>query len=135
MKVSYIVVEKSKITNQSFRNAPYGISYNYFTGKLLKNLVFEHNLHDIYLTYDERSKESHPNQKYQQYIQTLMYGEALEKEVDIDMTITGANSSKVYGLMAVDIFCWSIYREITAGEDTFITVFRDQIVHKNELYK
>ena len=39
LAISYIVVNKEKIENKSFRNAPYGTGYNYFTGILLSELA------------------------------------------------------------------------------------------------
>ncbi len=41
LQISYLVVNKDRITSQSLREAEYGIRYNYFTGVLLSEMVFE----------------------------------------------------------------------------------------------
>ena len=41
LEISYIVINKEKIENLSFRNASYGVSYNYFTVVLLTELIFD----------------------------------------------------------------------------------------------
>ncbi len=134
LRINYLAVNKGNISNESFKKTPYGIGYNYFTGQLLSELIFNYDMYDIHLTYDERNKESHPNQSFQQFLQTKIYGIAFEKGIEVNMGLTGANSRMVYGLMAVDFFCWSIYRKITTGDDTFINKFAKKLLHVNELY-
>lgn len=132
LQISYLAINKSKITNESFRNTPYGIGYNFFTGQLISELIFTHGMYKFLLIYDERNKESHPNQSFQQYLQTLIYGKAFENNMTVDVKFVGANSKVVYGLRAVDFFCWSIYRKITTGDDTFYRIFSDKLLCVNE---
>ena len=56
IKISYLVVNKNNIKHQAFRDAPYGIGYNYFTGVILSELVFQDNINNFQLTYDEKSE-------------------------------------------------------------------------------
>ena len=128
LKISYLALNKNNITNESFKRIPYGIGYNYFTGRLLTKLVFEYGMNNAILTYDERNKESHPNQSFQDYLLTLIYGKAFDKNNLVDIKFIGADSRKVYGLTAVDFFCWSIYRKITAGDYTYYDTFSDRII-------
>jgi hypothetical protein len=133
LKIGYIAVNKNNITNLSFRNSPYGVGYNYFTGLLLSELMFTYQMNNIHLIYDERNKESHPNQIFQQYLQTKILGMAFENDAIVNAEFVGANSSKVYGLMAVDFFCWGIYRLLTTGENRYVNIFKDKIIYKKEI--
>ncbi len=47
LEISYFTINKNNITNESFRNAEYGIAYNYFTGAILSELIFEDGYHDL----------------------------------------------------------------------------------------
>ena len=49
IEIHYMVVNKIAIENESFRNAPYGIAYNYFAGHLLEHIIFDNKVHDFQL--------------------------------------------------------------------------------------
>ena len=134
LRINYIVVDKTKITNQSFISAPYGIVYNYFTGVLLSEMVFEDNLNNIHLTYDIRNKETHNKRRFTEYLQTKIYGMALEKRIHVDMFITGDCSHKCYGLLAVDYFCWAIFRKFERADDSFVELFKNKVGRRQEWY-
>ena len=134
LSINYIVVDKTKITNQSFMSSPYGIVYNYFTGILLSEMIFQDNLHKVHLTYDIRNKETHNKRRFKEYLQTKIYGMALENNLNIDMTITGENSHKCYGLLATDYFCWAIFRKFERADDYFVRLFENKIGRRREWY-
>lgn len=134
IKISYLVVNKNNIKHQSFRNAPYGIGYNYFTGVLLSELIFDDNIYDFQLTYDERNKETHPNKRFIEYLQTKIYGSAFECDTNVSFTLTGGKSHEVYGLRAVDFICWSIFRRFEHGDTRFFDVFSHKILRRQEWY-
>ena len=73
LEISYLVVNKPMITNNSFRNAPYGTAYNYFTGVLLSELVFQDKFLDVKMTYDRRNKETHNNKHFREYLNTRAF--------------------------------------------------------------
>jgi len=60
LEISYVIINKDKITNKSFRSAPYGTAYNYFTGVLLSELIFEDRFYDVQLIYDIKNKVMFP---------------------------------------------------------------------------
>jgi len=134
IKISYLVVNKNNIKHQSFRNAPYGIGYNYFTGVLLSELVFDDNICDFQLTYDEKSKETHPNKRFVEYLQTKIYGSALECDTNVSFTLRRGKSHETYGLKAVDFICWSIFRRFEYGDARFFNVFSHKVLRKREWY-
>lgn len=134
MKISYLVVNKNNIINQAFRDAPYGIGYNYFTGILLSELVFNDNICDFQLTYDEKSKETHPNKRFIEYLQTKIYGSALENDTHVTFTLIRGKSHESYGLRAADFICWSIFRKFEYGDDRFFNMFSQKILRRREWY-
>lgn len=134
LEVSYIIINKEKIENQSFRNASYGISYNFFTGVLLSELIFNDGFYDTYLIFDKRNKESHKNKPFKEYLETKIFGKALEEEINIQFRLEGLDSKDTYGLKAVDFFSWSIFRKFEYSDSQFFDIFSNKIKRKREWY-
>ena len=134
LEVSYLIVNKRRIQNQSFKNAAYGIGYNYFSGVLLSELVFQDSFHNVNIIYDPRNKETHQKKHFREYLETRILGNALENEVDISLSITSEDSSKCYGLLAVDYFSWSIFRKFEYGDDSYFSLIQDKLKRRREWY-
>ncbi len=134
LQISYLVIKKDNIKNKSFRDAPYGTAYNYFSGVLLSELVFMDNLPDIQLTFDKRNKETHPNKHFREYLETKIYGIALEKDADVGITIQGADSQQSYGLQAVDYCSWSIFRKFESNDARFYNLLLNKFLRRREWY-
>lgn len=134
LEINYLVVNKNRITNQSFRNSSYGIGYNYFTGVLLEELVFIDNHNDIYLIYDLRNKETHHRKHFKEYLETKILGTALEKNTTVNMKIEGLESEKCYGLLAVDLLSWAIFRRFEHSDERFFKMISGKINRKREWY-
>lgn len=134
LEINYIVINKENITNLSFRQAPYGTAYNYFTGVLLSEIVFQDGLNDIYLVYDKRNKESHQNKHFQEYLETKIFGIALENDTNVNFSIAGDDSHKQYGLLAVDYFSWALFRKFEYQDDRFFKLFEDKLRRRREWY-
>lgn len=134
LEISYLIVNKDKITNESFKNAEYGIAYNYFTGIILSELVFEDSFHNVNLIYDIRNKETHNKKHFKEHLETKILGKALEKEVSIEIQIVGLASDKCYGLSAVDFFSWAIFRKFEYSDDRFYNLLVGKFKRKREWY-
>jgi len=134
LEISYIIVAKDKIKNLSFRKASYGISYNYFTGVLLSELIFDDGFYDVCLTFDKRNKETHQNKHFTEYLETNIFGKALEKEINIDFHLEGLDSKDVYGLKAVDFFSWSVFRKFEYSDNRFFNLFFEKLKRRREWY-
>lgn len=134
LEISYIVVNKSKLTNQSFRSASYGAAYNYFTGVLLSELMFLDGLSNVHLIVDQRNKETHKRKHFQEYLQTTICGKALEKKVDVTLDIQEMESHKCHGLLAVDYFSWAIFRKFEHGDTRFFNMFKANLKRRREWY-
>ena len=134
LEVSYIIINKDKITNPSFRNAPYGVGYNYFTGIILSEVIFGGGFHNIHLNFDRRNKETHHNKHFREYLETKIYGKALERNIPVKLSITANDSHKCHGLAAVDYFSWSIYRIFEYGDDSFFRLFTKKLKIRREWY-
>lgn len=134
LEVSYLAVNKDKITNESFRNAEYGIAYNYFTGVILSELIFEDGFHNVNLIYDIRNKETHYKKHFKEHLETKIFGKALERDVSIEIQIEGLASDVCYGLSAVDFFSWAIFRKFERSDDRFYNLLVGKIKRKREWY-
>lgn len=132
LEVSYIVVNKDKITHRSFRNAAYGTGYNYFTGLLLSELVLDDGFRNAHLIYDKKNKETHANRPFKEYLETKVVGAALERNIDIELVIEGEESQRSYGLLAVDYFSWAIYRKFEYGDSRFYDLLQDRLKRRRE---
>lgn len=134
LETSYIVVNKDKIRHESFRKAPYGIGYNYFTNVLLSELIFQEGFHSIHLIYDVRNKETHQKRHFKEHLETSILGAALEKDIQVKFTVQGTDSSSCYGLLAVDFFSWAIFRKFEHGDDRFYKLFLHRLKRRREWY-
>ncbi|MBO1223480.1 MAG: DUF3800 domain-containing protein [Candidatus Scalindua sediminis] len=134
LEISYLIVNKDKITNESFKNAEYGIAYNYFTGVILSELVFEDGFHNLYLIHDIRNKETHSKKYFKEHLETKILGKALEKGVSIEIQIEGLASDKCYGLSAVDFFSWAIFRKFEHSDDRFYNLLVGKLKRRREWY-
>ena len=134
LQISYLVVNKDRITSQSLREAEYGIRYNYFTGVLLSEMVFEDSLSSIFLTYDLRNKETHEKRRFKEYLATKLLEGSIEREVEIEFDAEGLESHQSYGLMAVDFFSWALYRKFEYGDRRFASRFSGKILRRCEWY-
>ncbi len=134
LQVSYIVVNKHNIRHQPFRNAPYGIGYNYFTGVLLSELIFDDGFRNIRLNYDIRNKETHKNKHFKQHLETSIIGTALEKDASIEFSIQGFDSSCCYGLSAADFFSWAIFRNFEHDDRRFYNLFAHRLKRRRHWY-
>jgi hypothetical protein len=134
LEVSYIVVNKERISHEPFRRAPYGIGYNYFTGVLLSELIFEDDFRKVRLNYDIRNKETHRNMHFKEHLETRIIGTALEKDTPIELSIHGFDSSCCYGLSAADFFSWGIFRKFEHADESFYNLFAHRLKRKREWY-
>lgn len=131
-RVDYIAINKQRLMNESFRNTPYGIAYNYFAGKILVPLV--HACADCVLTVDRRSKEMHSHKYFDGYIETMLFKKAIAEGVSMNSVIRHEESHMSYGLQAVDFFAWSIYRAKNNQDRRFIKIFDHLVENKEEWY-
>jgi len=124
-RIDCITINKDKIKDESFRNAEYGIAYNYFAGKLLCPLIME--LQNCELTVDRRSKETHPKKHFNDYLKTQVIGEAFERSIKTTLNIHHLESHKNLGLQVVDFFSWGLYRHIAYRDSQFYDIFKELI--------
>jgi len=123
--VAFFIVKKSGIINPYFRHAPYGIAYNFFAGKLIPQIILKNE--SCLLIMDQRNKETHGKQCFDEYISTTLLNKIINEKTIIDFEIKHSESHSVLGLQAVDFLCWSIYRSILKKETRFLDLFIDTI--------
>ncbi len=125
IEVDYISVKKEKLSD-GLKQAPFGILYNYLAGQVLQpRLKGAINLH---LNVDAQNKEIHSGKKFDGYIQTR----AFELSPSLrHIGIEHLDSSKVYGLRAVDFFSWAVFRCFEFNDDRFIKMIRSVVNSNN----
>lgn len=134
LKINYFVIKKDGMTSETFKKAPYGIAYNYFTGQLLTTLVFKHSLTGINLTFDKRNKETHQNKPFQEYVTTHIMGKAFENNKEINLALRGGDSSECYGLVAADFLSWAIFRHYEFKDSQFFNLLEGNMDVKKTWY-
>ena len=134
LEVSYIVVNKSKLTNPAFRGTAYGTAYNYFCGVLLSELMFLDGLSNIHLIVDQRNKETHKHKHFSEYLRTRILGQAFERDVSVSLDIQEMESHKCFGLLGVDYFSWAIFRNFERGDGQFFDIFKGILKRRREWY-
>lgn len=134
LQINYIIVNKTNIKSQNLKDASYGIAYNYFTGHLLEDLIFNGKLHKVNLIYDKRNKETHKNMPFQEYLKTHILRLSVEKDLDITLLFDGKDSRDCFGLKAADFLSWSIYRRFELKDDRFFKLIANKIGKKHEWY-
>ena len=130
VEVNYIILNKAKVINDQLKKAPYGIVYNYLTGKILFPVIA--NYIDSILTIDKRNKEIHTQKHFDGYIQTEILKKSLENNSNIQIEIKHEESHSNLGLQLVDFFSWSINRKYVADDDRFYNIFSKNIKIKIE---
>ena len=131
-RIDYIIIGKEGLADPCFRNAPYGIAYNFFAGKVLIPIIL--NFKNCFLTIDRRNKEMHAQRHFDGYIETKARGDAFEKKIGVNLEIKHDDSQNNYGLMAVDFFSWGIYRKMKDKDVRFFEIFEDLVQIREEWY-
>jgi hypothetical protein len=131
-EVYCIAVNKQKITNRSLRCAEYGIAYNYFSKELLLPLILH--LGNCELIIDQRSKETHFRKRYDEYLKSTIVGEAFDKGIEVSFSIAHSDSRSVYGLQAIDYYCWALNRYIAHNDRRFFDLFSWNIKRLKKWY-
>jgi len=131
-RVDYIIVRKDGLKDPSFRNAPYGIAYNFFAGKILIPIILSYK--DCFLTIDKRNKEMHIQRHFDGYIETKARSDAFERGLQINLQIKHDESCINSGLQAVDFFSWSIYRKAVNKDLRFFRIYDDLVQIREEWY-
>jgi hypothetical protein len=122
--IDHITVRKDGIISR-LRDAPYGILYNYYSSRILVPRIS--NEGNVQLIADARSKESHPNLKFDGYIETEIYQNSTKP---IYLEITHVDSSISSGVRMVDYFCWAINRKYEHGDDRFYKIIESKLCEK-----
>lgn len=121
-KIFYAVIKKSYVS-QYLKDQPYGILYNYYTGKLLERACC-HFPGMTRFVIDQRSKEAHLKTKFDGYIETHL---AIESNFPHHIEIIHSDSEAVPGLQVVDFYSWSIFRHYEHNDSQFFNKIRPKI--------
>lgn len=119
-KAHFSVVRKDKLSDH-LRQAEYGIVYNYLCGMLFRRAhpgYFRSALgaSELEIVVDQRNKETHTKLKFDGYLDTIIRTECAYSG---NMKIIHRESHQDYGLRAVDLVSWAIYRKFEHNDPTF----------------
>lgn len=127
-RIDYFALNKTRIIHDAFKNAEYGIAYNFFSAKLLCPLVMD--LKKCKLYPDPRNKERHSNKDFTEYIDGEIFYTAKQMKIEVDFSMHLLPSHTNPGLMSVDFFSWSLNRYFAHQDDSFYNLFK-RLVHNN----
>lgn len=128
IEIDAIVVNKSKI-NADLKTLPFGILWNYFSGRVLIERLVRYDEVNLYV--DEHNKESHSELHFDGYIKTSAL---ITKGHDFPCTIIHGNSNVIRGISAVDFICWAIFRNYESNDGRFIKLIKPKIKCLKEFF-
>lgn len=128
LEIDAIVVNKSNI-DEHLKKAPLGILHNYYSSKILVPRVCMYD--SVHLFVDRRTKERHPQLKFDGYLETKV----LEQRVGWSyFQIMHEDSKKVRGLSTVDYISWAIFRLFEFNDSRFFDCFVGKIKNFKKWY-
>jgi hypothetical protein len=128
LEIDVIVVLKSKI-NSDLRTLPYGILFNYYSGRVLIDRILRYS--DVNLYVDETSKQIHDLLQFDGYIRT---GALLTKKRYFPLKITHGNSNVIHGISAADFIVWSVFRKYESKDNRFFDIIKHKITNCKTYY-
>lgn len=130
LRIHYAVVNKAKLSDK-LKDAPYGITYNYFAGQLLCRAYKEHFAGPLMITVDQRNKETHTKLKFDGYLETRLVIDCDHRQA---LTIRHEESQKVRALQAADLVSWAIFRNYEHADDRFLNLLRPRLGFRDDWY-
>jgi len=128
IEIDAIVVLKSKI-DSDLRTLPYGILFNYYSGRVLIDRILCYEAVNLYV--DETSKQTHDLLQFDGYIRT---GALLTKKRNFPLNIVHGNSNVIRGISAVYFVSWAVFRKYESSDDRFFNLIHHKIVHLKTYY-
>jgi hypothetical protein len=128
LEIDAIIVLKSRI-NDDLRTLPYGILFNYYSGRVLIDRILCYN--EVHLYVDETSKQTHDLLHFDGYIRT---GALLTRKRNFPLEIVHGNSNVIHGISAADFVSWSIFRKYESGDDRFFKLIKHKITNLKTYY-
>jgi hypothetical protein len=128
IEIDTIIVKKCNI-EVSLRTLPYGILWNYFSGRVLVSRIIKYDEVNLYV--DEHNKESHNELHFDGYIKTSAL---ITKGCSFPLNIEHGNSNVVTGISAVDFICWAIFRNYESSDPTFYNLIKSKIINNNTYF-
>ncbi len=113
--VHYTVVNRLRITD-NLRAAPYGVAYNYFSGKLLSAIHAGKIREPISLVVDQRHTSPQNGVPFTSYVQTRIITECDHRHA---FTVRHEDSREWLGLQAADMISWGLFRHYEHGDSAF----------------
>ena len=102
--------------------------YNYISRLVLDKIPFEKAQEPVILILD-KSKTQKQIWDFNQYIIRQLKGR-LDPKVPLD--IKHQDSQQYYGLQAVDLFCWGIFRKYEHNDSKWLEIFREKVAFEEQ---
>jgi len=128
LEIDAIVVLKSRI-NDDLRTLPYGILFNYYSGRVLIDRILCYN--DVHLYVDETSKQTHDQNHFDGYIKTEAL---LKKGYNFPFEIVHGDSNVIAGISAADFICWALFRRFEYNDARFFDLIKHKIKTLKRFY-
>jgi len=126
-KIYSVTFDKKKILPLLMQNKER--VYNHIASRTLEKIDFSQSYSQIDLIVD-KSKSTAQIETFNQYI--VQQVEA-RLNIQVPLNIKHANSTQFYGLQAVDIFSWGIFRSFERKDKEWFSVFESKVAFCGEI--
>jgi len=128
IEIDAIVVLKNRI-NDDLRTLPYGILFNYYSGRVLIDRILCYD--EVHLFVDETSRQTHDLLHFNGYIRT---GALLSRKRNFPLEIVHGNSNVIHGISAADYVSWAIFRKYESRDERFFDLIKHKITNLKTYY-
>lgn len=128
LEIDAIVVLKSRI-NDDLRTLPYGILFNYYSGRVLIDRILCYE--EVHLFVDETSRQTHDSLQFDGYIRM---GALLSRKRNFPLEIVHGNSNVIHGISAADYISWATFRKYESKDARFFNPIKHKIANLKTYY-
>ena len=102
--------------------------YNYLANFIIEKVKFMSTTSAVTLVVD-KCKNKAEIEDFNQYLANQLEGEL---PLDVPLTVYHEDSMNSFGLQAVDLFCWGVFRKYERQDTQWYDVFKNQIKFETE---
>lgn len=102
--------------------------YNYLANFIIEKVTFPKDISTVTLVVD-KCKNKEEIEDFNGYLANQLEGEL---PLDVPLNVYHEDSMNSFGLQAVDLFCWGIFRKYERSDTQWYNIFRRQIRFETE---
>ena len=123
-----VALNKKRVYNHLTSKVGRKKLYNYLANYIIEKVKFKTETSAVTLVVD-KCKNKAEIEDFNQYLANQLEGEL---PLDVPLTVYHEDSMNSYGLQAVDLFCWGVFRKYERADTEWYEVFKNQIKFETE---